>query len=107
MKIQAKPEEIPVRKNVGKIMQNVDSRRFTPKSANLMCYPLIKIQSRENTGKDLKISKTGMADRWVLVQEKKIYRLIEMWDNLILDRLDVGLHSCNIFEVRHFRTSRM
>ena len=72
MKIQAKSEEIPVRKNVGKIMQNVDSRRFTPKSAKLMCYPLIKIQSRENTGKDLKISKTGMADRWVLVQEKNI-----------------------------------
>ena len=72
MKIQAKSEEIPVRKNVGKIMQNVDSHRFTPKSAKLMCYPLIKIQSRENTGKDLKISKTGMADRWVLVQEKNI-----------------------------------
>ena len=107
MKIQAKSEEIPVRKNVGKIMQNVDSRRFTPKSAKLMCYPLIKIQSRENTGKDLKISKTGMADRWVLVQEKKIYRLIGMWDNLILDRLDVGLHSSNIFEVRNIRTSRM
>ena len=73
MKIQAKSEEIPVRKNVGKIMQNVDSRRLTPKSAKLMCYPLIKIQSRENMGKDLKISKTGMADRWDLVQEKRIY----------------------------------
>ena len=73
MKIQAKSEEIPVRKNVGKIMQNVDSRRLTPKSAKLMCYPLIKIQSRENMGKDLKISKTGMADRWDLVQEKKLY----------------------------------
>ena len=30
MKIQVKSGEIPVRKNVGKIMQNVGSRRLTP-----------------------------------------------------------------------------
>ena len=68
MKIQAKSEVIPVRKNIGIIMQNVDSRRRTPKSAKLTSYPVLKIESRENTGKDLKISKTDMGDRWVLVQ---------------------------------------
>ena len=89
MKIQAKSEEIPVRKNVGKIMQNVDSRRLTPKSAKLMCYPLIKIQSRENTGKDLKISKTGMADRWDLVQEKKT--ILTVWN---VGQFDIGQIGC-------------
>ena len=34
-----------------------------------------QIQSQENTEKDLKISKTAMADRWVIVQVKKIDRL--------------------------------
>ena len=62
MKIQVKSGEIPVRKNVGKMKQNVDSFRFAPKSAKLTCYPMLKFQSRENTGKDLEISKTGMAD---------------------------------------------
>ena len=52
MKIQVKSGEIPVRKNVGKMKQNVDSRRLTPKSAKLTCYPILKIQLRENTGKD-------------------------------------------------------
>ena len=37
MKIQVKSGEIPVCKNVGKIMQNVGSRRLTPKSAKLTC----------------------------------------------------------------------
>ena len=31
--------------------QNVDNCRLTPKSAKLSCYPILKIQSRENTGK--------------------------------------------------------
>ena len=46
MKIQEKPGEIPKRmKNVGveKIMQDVDSRKLTPKSAKLRCYPILKI----------------------------------------------------------------
>ena len=51
-----------MRKNVGKMKQNVDTRRLTPKLAMLTSYPILKIQSWENTGKDLKISKTGMAD---------------------------------------------
>ena len=37
MKIQVKSGEIPVCKNVGKIMQYVGSRRLTPKSAKLTC----------------------------------------------------------------------
>ena len=32
--------------------QNIDGRRLTPKSAKLTCYPILKIQLRENTGKD-------------------------------------------------------
>ena len=35
MKIQVKSGEILVRKNVGKIMQNVGNPRFTPKLAKL------------------------------------------------------------------------
>ena len=45
VKIQAKSGEIPVRKNVGKIMQSVDSFRLRSKSAKLICYRIIKIQS--------------------------------------------------------------
>ena len=79
--------------------QNVDSLRVTSKSTKLTCYPILKIQSGENMGKDLKISKTGMADRWVLVQVTKIYQLSGIWYNLISGSLDVGLHSSNISEV--------
>ena len=46
MKIQVKSGETPVRKNAGKIIQNVDSRRLTPKSAKLTCCPILKIQSQ-------------------------------------------------------------
>ena len=35
MKTQVNSGEIPFRKNVGKMKQNVDNRRLTPKSANL------------------------------------------------------------------------
>ena len=70
--MQVKSGEIPVCRNVGKMKQNVDSRRLAAKSAKLTCYLILKIQSRENKRKDLKISKTGKADRWVLVQVKKI-----------------------------------
>ena len=45
MKSQVNSGEIPVRKDVGKIMQNVGSRRLTSKSAKLICYPILKIQS--------------------------------------------------------------
>ena len=91
MKTQVKSGKIPVHKNVGKMKQNVDSRRLTPKSAKSTFYLILKIHSRENTGKFLKISKTGMADRWVLVQVKNIYQPSGMWDNLISDSWDVGL----------------
>ena len=37
IKIQVKSGEIPVCKNVGKIMQYVGSRRLTAKSAKLTC----------------------------------------------------------------------
>ena len=79
--------------------QNGGSRRLTPKLAKLTCYPILKVQSRENTGKDLKISKAGRADRWVLVQVKKICQPSGTWDNLISDSLDVGLRSSNNSEV--------
>ena len=45
MKIQVKLGEIPVRKNVGKLMQTVGSRRLTPKLAKSTYYPILKIQS--------------------------------------------------------------
>ena len=45
MKTQVNSGEIPVRKDVGKIMQNVGSRRLTSKSAKLRCFSILKIQS--------------------------------------------------------------
>ena len=44
-------------KNVGKMKQNVDSRRLTPKLVKLTRYSILKIQSQENMERDLKISK--------------------------------------------------
>ena len=45
VKIQVNSEEITVCKDVGKIMQNVGSRRLTSKSAKLTCYLKLKIDS--------------------------------------------------------------
>ena len=45
MKTQVNSGEMPVRMDVGKIMQSVGSHRLTPKSAKLICYPILKIQS--------------------------------------------------------------
>ena len=53
-KVQVKSGEIPVLKNLRKIIWNVDSRSLTPKSAKSTCHPILKII---NTEKDLKISK--------------------------------------------------
>ena len=59
MKIHVNSGEIPVCKNIGKIMQNVDSRSLTPKSAKLKVKMLANTQNSIiiNKGKDLKISK--------------------------------------------------
>lgn len=46
MKIQVKSGEKLFRKNIGKVMQNVDDRRRTPKSAKLTYYPILTIQSK-------------------------------------------------------------
>ena len=54
-KVQVKSGEIPVLKNLRKIIWNVDSRSLTPKSAKSTCHPILKII---NTEKDLKISKS-------------------------------------------------
>ena len=53
-KIQVTSGEIPVLKNLGKIIRNIDSRTLTSKSAKLTCNPILK---SINTGKDLKILK--------------------------------------------------
>ena len=56
MKTQIKLGDIPVRKNVGKFMQNVGSRRLTPKSTKMTCQPKLKTQNSIiiNKVKDLK-----------------------------------------------------
>ena len=62
------------------------------------------------TGKDLKISKNRFNRYGGQVASRtseKVYRPSGMWDNLISDSLDVGLHLSNISEVQNFRTSRM
>ena len=91
MKTQVNLGEIPFRKNVGKMKQNVDNRRL--KSANLTRYPILKIQLRENTGKGLKISETSMADMWVLVQTNKVWNI---------GQLDIRQLGCRVSVVQHF-----
>ena len=56
MKTQVNSGKLPACKNVGKIMQNVGSRRLTPKSAKMVCYPILKIQSNKQ-GKRFQESK--------------------------------------------------
>ena len=56
MKTQVNSGKLPARKNVGKIMQNVGSRRLTPKSAKMVCYPILQIQSNKQ-GKRFEESK--------------------------------------------------
>ena len=53
-KIQVKSGEIPVLKNLGKTIRNIDSRTLTSKSAKLTCNPILK---SINTGKDFKTLK--------------------------------------------------
>ena len=48
---------MPVLKNLGKIIRNVDNRSLTPKSAKLTCHPILKIT---NMIKYLKISKNKL-----------------------------------------------
>ena len=67
----------------------------------MTCYPILKIQSRENTGKDLEISKTGMADRSVLVQRKK--NISTVWN---MGQFDIGQLGCGTSLVQHFGSSK-
>ena len=67
----------------------------------MTCYPILKIQSRENTGKDLEISKTGMADRSVLVQRKK--NISTVWN---MGQFDIGQLGCETSLVQHFGSSK-
>ena len=64
-----------------------------------------------NKRKDLKISKNRFNGYGVQAgsrtREKKIYRPSGMWENLILDSLNVGLYLSNISKVRNLRTSGM
>ena len=61
-------------------------------------------KTREKILRYQKPALMGMADRWVLVKVKKIYRPSGMWDKLISDSVDVGLQLSNISEVQNFRT---
>ena len=57
MKVQGTSGEISVSKNVGKIMQNVGSRRFTPKLAKVAMLANTQNSIIINKGKDFKILK--------------------------------------------------
>ena len=57
MKVQGTSGEISVSKNVGKIMHNVGSRRFTPKLAKLAMLANTQNSIIINKGKDFKILK--------------------------------------------------
>ena len=90
MKTQVKSGEIPVHKNFGKIMQNVDSRRLTPKSAKLTCYPILKFSHGKILEQIWQCQKQIWQTGGFSYKEKKYidglecgtiwYRTARMWD---------------------------
>ena len=100
IKIQLKSGEIPVLINLGKIIQNVDSRSLTPKSANLTCYPTLKTI---NTGKDLKISKNKFNRYGGQVGSRTSGKNIPtVW---VVGQFDMGELGCGISFFQHFGSS--
>ena len=102
MKIQVKSGEIPVCKNVVKIMQNLGCHR--PQSPKLTFSQYSKF-NHNNQGKRFKdIKKVGlivMAERRVLVQVKEIYRPCGWWEHLISNSLDAGQVGCRTWDTAH------
>ena len=120
--------EITVRKNTGKIMQNLDSCRLTPESAKFTCYPILKIKSLIqsqtytwigkvhllyntqnsiiiNTGKNSKISKNRFNRYGGQVGSRRNEKNIStVWNR---GQFDIGQHLLNISELRNFWASKI
>ena len=120
--------EITVRKNTGKIMQNLDSCRLTPESAKFTCYPILKIKSLIqsqtytwigkvhllsntqnsiiiNMGKNSKISKNRFNRYGGQVGSRRNEKNIStVWNR---GQFDIGQHLLNISELRNFWTSKI
>ena len=97
IKIQVNSGEIPVLKNLGQMIRNVDSRSLTPKSAWLTCHPIFKIIK---TGKDLKISKNkfnGYGGQMGSLTSGK--NISTVW---IVGQFDMGELECGTSFVQHF-----
>ena len=101
IKIELKSGEIPVLKNLGKIIWNVDSRGLTPKSAKLACHQILKII---NMIKDLKISKnkfnryggqTGSRTSWKNIST--------VW---IVEQFDMAELGCGTSFFQYFGSSK-
>ena len=116
-----KPRRNSVNENSSKLRRNTSpEERWNnyAKSRQSQSYTLIgKVEMISNTQnsiitnteKDLKISKNRFNRYGRQVGSRaseKIYRPSGMWNNLISDSLNVGLHLSNITEARNFRTSR-
>ena len=100
-KIQVKSGEIPVRKTVGKIVQNVDSRRHTSKSAKMTCCPILKIQSRQNTGKVWRYQKQLWQTGGFSYKAKKYISTI--WN---VGQFNSGQLGCETSLTQHFGSSK-
>ena len=97
MKIQVKSGEIPVRKNVGKIMQNFDSRRLTPKSAKLKCYPILKFGHGKTWEKIWRYQKQVWRTVGFSYKEQKY--ISNVWN---VEQFDIGQLGCEASLVLKF-----
>ena len=101
VKIELKSGEIPVLKNLGKIIWNVDSRSLTPKSAKLAYHQILKII---NTIKDLKISKNKFNRYGGQVGSRTSWKNIStVW---IVGQFDMGELGCGTSFFQHFGSSK-
>ena len=101
IKIQVKSGELPVLKNLGKVIRNVDSRSLSPKSAKLTCHPILKIM---NTRKDLKISKNKFNRYGRQVDSRTSGKNISTV--YIVGQFDMGKLRCGTSFFQHFGSSK-
>ena len=86
-------------KNFRKIIRNVGSRNLTPKSATLICHPILKIL---NMGKNYKISKNKFNKySGQVVSHTSGKNISTVW---IVGQFDMGELGCGTSFSRHFRS---
>ena len=100
MKVQGTSGEISVIKNVGKIMQNVGSRRFTPKLAKVAMLANTQNSIIINKGKDFKILKNRFNSYGRQVDSLQVKKnILTVW---MVGKFDIGHLGCWTSLVQRF-----